>query len=67
MSAFVGHNEVGAALSKILGIERVVDIDLAFHMKDIARAKVTFLLNNIQAEAIVELLRPTEWGQRNDI
>lgn len=65
MSLSIGR-DVGVKLSKILGIERVVDIDLSFHMHDIPRATVTFLVDDIKANAIVELLEDTKWGQ-NDV
>jgi hypothetical protein len=58
-------HDIALKLAKILGIERVRDIELSFRMEEAAQAKVTFLLNNIQAEAIVELLEPTKWGQGN--
>ena len=58
-------HDVAIKLGKILGIERVRDIQLSFRMEEAAEARVTFLINNIQAEAIVELLEPTKWGQEN--
>jgi hypothetical protein len=59
-------NDVSVKLSKILGINRVRDIVLSFHMDELASAKVTFLLNDIQANAIVQLLGGTKWGQSDE-
>ena len=55
----------GNKIAEILGIPHCRDIDLSFPMDGAATAKVTFLLNNIQAEAIVELLDDTQWGNRS--
>lgn len=51
----------GNRIAEILKISHCRDISLDFPMNGAATARVTFLINNEQAEAIVQLLEGTEW------